>query len=91
MFVQVATVQQWTRTFNTATAGLEHPGVHVHPGLRHQLVSHQVGVVRRGNKVAAQWPIHVLVHTVVVRVENVPSWAAHVVGKACSGEHQVSN
>lgn len=32
-------------TFHTATARLQHPCIHVHPGLGHQLISHEVGVV----------------------------------------------
>lgn len=39
--------------------------------------------MRRGNEVAAQRLVHVLVHTVVFGVENVPSWAAREVGEAC--------
>lgn len=68
-------------TFHTAAAGLQHPGIHVHPGLRHQLVAHQVGVVRGGDEVVAQRLGHVLVHVVVLWVEDVPSWAAHVICK----------
>lgn len=68
-------------TFHTAAAGLQHPGVHVHPGLGHELVAHQVGVVRGGDEVVAQWLGHVLVHGVVFWVENVPGRTAHVVCK----------
>jgi len=66
-------------TFDAATAGLQHPGVHVHPGLGHQLVAHQVGVVRGGDEVVAQRLVHVLVHFVVLGVEDVARRAASVV------------
>ena len=69
-------------TLHTAAAGLQHPGVHVHPGLGHQLVPHQVGVVGRGDEVVAERLLHVLQHAVVLRVEDVPRRAAHVVSNA---------
>ncbi len=78
-----------TLTFYTATAGLQHPGIHVHPGLWHQLVTHQVGVVWGGDEVVAQWLAHVLVHIVVLWVEDVPRWAAHVICKTWKKVKQI--
>ena len=69
------------QTFHAAAAGLQHPGVHVHPGLGHELVSHQVGVVGGSDEVAPQRLSHVLVHIVVFWVEDVPSRTAQVVGE----------
>ena len=69
-------------TFHAAAARLQHPGVHVHPGLGHELVPHQVGVVGGGDEVVAEGPVHVLVHLVVLGTEDVPRRAAHVVGEA---------
>ena len=68
-------------TFHTATASLENIGVHFHSRLRQQLVSGQVGVVRRGNEVVTQRLGHVLVHLIVLRVEDVACGTPHVVGK----------
>lgn len=64
-------------TFYTAAAGLQHPGVHVGLGVGEELVSGQVRVVRRGDEVVAQGLLHVLIHLVVQRVEDVTRWAAH--------------
>lgn len=64
-------------TFHTAAARLQHPGVHVGLGVGEQLVSSQVRVVGRGDEVAAQGLLHVLVHLVVQRIEDVARWAAH--------------
>lgn len=70
-------------TFHASASGLQDPGVHVHSGLGHQLVSHEVGVMRRGDEVVTQRASHVLVDLVVFRVEDVPSRAAHVRGEPC--------
>lgn len=64
-------------TFYTAAAGLQHPGVHVGLGVGEELVAGQVRVVRRGDEVVAQGLLHVLIHLVVQRVEDVTRWAAH--------------
>lgn len=68
-------------TLHTATACLENVGVHFHSGLRQQLVSRQVGVVWRGNEVVTQRLCHVLVHLIVLGVEDIRCGTAHVVGK----------
>lgn len=68
-------------TFHTATACLKNIGVHFHSGLREQLVSCQVGVVRGGNEVVIQRLRHVLVHLIVLRVEDVTCRTPHEVGK----------
>lgn len=73
-------------TLHAAAAGLQDPGVHIRPRLGHELVAHEVGVVRRGDEVVAQRPCHVLVHAVVLRVEDVTSGAPRVVGEACGEE-----
>lgn len=77
-------------TFDTAAAGLQHPGVHIHPRLWHQLVTHQVGVVRGSDEIVAQRLVHVLVHVVVFWVENVPRWAAHIIRKTWKRVKQMS-
>lgn len=64
-------------TFDTAAARLQHPGVHVSLGVGQQLVSSQVRVVGRCNEVVAQGLLHVLVHLIVQRIEDVACWAAH--------------
>ena len=69
-------------TLHTATASLEDVGVHVHPGLGQKLVSCQVGVVGRGDVVVAQGLGHVLVHRVVLWVEDVSCWTPHVIGES---------
>lgn len=71
-------------TLHTAAAGLQNPGIHVYPRLGHELVTHEVGVVGRGDEVVTQRLCHVLVHSVVLRVEDVTGRAPRVVGKACS-------
>jgi hypothetical protein len=68
-------------TFHTATASLEHIGVHVYPGLRQKLVPCQVGVVGRGYEVVTQGLSHVLVHTMVVWFKDVSCWTSHVIGE----------
>lgn len=73
------------RTLHATAAGLQDPGVHVHPRLGHELVAHEVGVVGRGDKVVAQWPGHVLVHTMVLRVEDVAGRTPSIVGETCVG------
>lgn len=72
-------------TLHAAAAGLQDPGVHVHSRLGHELVAHEVGVVGRGDEIVAERPRHVLVHAVVLRVEDVTSRAPRVVGEACRG------
>lgn len=64
-------------TFYAAAAGLQHPGIHVSLGVGEELVSGQVRVVRGGDEVVAQRLLHVLIHLVVQRVENVTCWTAH--------------
>lgn len=64
-------------TFYTAAARLQHPGIHVGLGVGEELVSGQVRVVRRGDEVVAQGLLHVLIHLVVQRVEDVTRWTAH--------------
>lgn len=71
-------------TLHTAAAGLQDPGIHVHPRLGHELVTHEVGVVGRGDEVVTQRLRHVLMHAVVLRVEDVTGGAPGIVGKACS-------
>ena len=66
-----------TVTFHTAAAGLQHPGVHVGLGVGEELVSSQVRVMRGGDEVVTQRLLHVLIHLVVQRVEDVTCWAAH--------------
>lgn len=68
-------------TFHTATACLENIGVHFHSRLREQLVSCQVGVVWGGNEVVTQRLCHVLVHLIVLRVEDITCRTPHEVGK----------
>lgn len=75
-------------TFDAATAGLENPGVHVGLGVRQQLVPGQVRVVRGGDEIVAQGLIHVLVHVVVQRVENIARWTAH---EACKTWKETKN
>lgn len=74
-------------TLHTSTAGLQDPRVHVHPRLRHQLISRQVRVMRRGYEVIIQRLCHVLIHLVVFRVEDVSSRTPHVIGKTCAVFH----
>lgn len=64
-------------TFHTAAAGLQDPGVHVCLGMGEKLVPSQVRVVRGGDEVVTQRLIHVLIHLVVQRVENVARRTAH--------------
>lgn len=64
-------------TLDTSAARLQHPGVHVGLGVGQQLVSSQVGVVRRGDEVVGQRLVHVLVNLMVQRVENVTGGTAH--------------
>lgn len=64
-------------TFHAAAAGLQHPGIHVSLGVREKLVSGQVRVVGGGDEVVGQRLIHVLIHVVVQRVEDVTRWTAH--------------
>lgn len=64
-------------TLHATAAGLQHPGVHVGLGVGQELVSGQVRVVRGGNEVVAKRLVHVLVHLVVQRVENVTRRAPH--------------
>lgn len=68
-------------TLHTATACLQNVGVHFHSRLREQLVSCQVGVVRRGDEVIIQRQRHVLVHLVVLRVEDITCGTPHEVGE----------
>lgn len=68
-------------TLHTATASLENIGVHFDSRLRQQLVSCQVGVVRCGDEVVTQRLRHVLVHLVVIRVEDITCRTSHVVGE----------
>lgn len=72
-----------TLTFYTAAARLQHPGIHVCLGVGEQLVSSQVCVMRRGNEVVTQRLLHVLIHLIVQRVENVTRWTAHETCKTC--------
>lgn len=69
-------------TLHTATASLENIGIHFHSRLRQQLVACQIGVVWRSNKVVTQRLRHVLVHLVVLRVEDVSCRTSHEVGKS---------
>lgn len=78
--------QQWratTLTLHAAAAGLQHPGVHVGLWVGQQLVSSQVRVVRGGDEVVAKRLVHVLVHLVVQRVENVTGRASHETRETC--------
>lgn len=70
-----------TLTLHTATACLQNISIHFHPWLRKQLVSSQVCVVRRSNKVITERLCHILVDLVVLRVENITSRTSHVVGE----------
>lgn len=70
-------------TFYAATAGLQHPGVHVCLGVGEELVSSQVCVMRGGNEVATQRLLHVLIHLIVQRVEDVTRRTAHEAGETC--------
>lgn len=70
-------------TFDTAAAGLQHPGVHVSLGVGEELVSGQVSVVGRGDEVTTQGLLHVLVHLIVQGVEDVACWAAHEICESC--------
>lgn len=74
------------RTFHAATALLQHPRVHVHLGLRQELVPGQVRVMRGRDVVVAQGLIHVLVHFMVQWVKNVTSRTSHEVGEAFGRE-----
>lgn len=75
----------WKRrlTLHAAAAGLQHPGVHVGLGVGQELVSGQVRVVGGGDEVVAKRLVHVLVHLVVQRVENVTRWASHETCETC--------
>lgn len=64
-------------TLHTAAARLQHPGIHVCLGVGQELVSSQVRVMRRGDEVVGKRLVHVLIHLVVQRVENVTRWTAH--------------
>jgi len=70
-------------TLHAAAAGLQHPGVHVGLGVREKLVSGQVCVMRRGDEVVRERLLHVLIHLMVQRVENVTCWTAHETCKTC--------
>lgn len=64
-------------TFHAAATRLQHPGVHVSLGVGQELVSSQVCVMGGCDEVVAQRLIHVLIHLVVQRVENVACRTAH--------------
>jgi len=68
-------------TLHTATACLQNIGVHFHTGLREQLVSCQVRVVRGGNEVVTERLRHVLVDLIVLMVEDITCRTSHVVGE----------
>lgn len=70
-------------TFYAATARLQHPGVHVCLGVGEELVSSQVCVMRGGDEVVTQRLLHVLIHLIVQRVEDVTRWTAHEAGETC--------
>lgn len=63
------------------------PHVGVQVALPDELVSSQVGVVRRGDEVAAERPIHVLVHGGVSLVKDAAVFGLHVPEEApeCHG------
>lgn len=64
-------------TLYAAAAGLQDPGIHVGLGMGEELVTSQVRVMRGSDEVVAQRLIHVLIHLMVQRVENVTCWTAH--------------
>ena len=64
-------------TLHTSAARLQHPGIHVSLGVGEKLVSSQICVVRGGDKVVTQRLLHVLIHLMMQRVENVTRWTAH--------------
>lgn len=68
-------------TLHTATACLKNIGIHFHSRLGKQLVSCQVSVVRGGDEVVSQRLSHVLVHLIVLGVEDVASRTPHEVGE----------
>lgn len=70
-------------TFYTATARLQHPGIHVCLGVGEELVSSQVCVMRGGDEVVTQRLLHVLIHLIVQRVEDVTRRTAHEAGETC--------
>lgn len=70
-------------TFYAATAGLQHPGVHVCLGVGEELVSSQVCVMRGGDEVVTQRLLHILIHLIVQRVEDVTRRTAHEAGETC--------
>lgn len=82
-FVSLSGLQQRRLTLHAAAAGLQHPGVHVGLGVGQELVSGQVRVVRGGDEVVAKRLVHVLVHLVVQRVENVTRWTSHETCETC--------
>lgn len=75
-------------TLHAAAARLEHPGVHVGLGVGEKLVSSQICVVRGSDEVVTQRLLHVLIHLMVQRVENVTRWTAHETCKTW-GEIQI--
>ena len=89
MFINTHWCSDKARTFHTATALLQHPRVHVHFGLRQELVPGQVCVVGGGNVVVAQWLIHVLVHFMMQGVKDVTSRTTHEVREAFGREREV--
>lgn len=76
------------RTFHAATALLQHPCIHVHFGLRQELVPGQVCVVGGSDVVVAQGLVHVLVHFMVQWVKYVTSRTTHEVREAFGNERE---
>lgn len=76
-------------TFHAATALLQHPSIHVHLGLREELVPSQVCVVRGSDVVVAQGLVHVLVHFIVQWVKDVASRTSHEVREAFGRKSRV--
>lgn len=54
-----------------------------------QLVVHQVGVMRGGDKVVVQWLLHVLVHTLMGWVHYQTLWLMQVHHKAILRHHLI--